>query len=165
MWKKPTLSTSNYVNLVPEGDLVKILQTQEKNCIDMCSKLSKEQQLFAYAKGKWTISQVIMHIIDTERILAYRILRISRGDQTPLEGFDENLYVANGNVLERNFSDVLEEYSTVRQASVSLLKSLDESHLSKKGFVNGKEINLNDIAYMLAGHEIHHINVIKERYL
>ena len=169
-WTKPDASSLSayqrgYIDLVPAGDLTEILEKNLQNTLLLVSSLGSEKLRFRYAPGKWSIPQILVHMIDTERIFSYRVLRISRGDQTPLPGYEENDYAAASRADERDFKDILEEYSSVRKATLSLFKSLSAEDLLRKGTSNGKEISAGALCYMLAGHEIHHCKVIKDKYL
>ena len=169
-WTKPDASSLSayqrgYIDLVPSGDLTEILEKNLQNALSLVSSLGSEKLSFRYAPGKWSIPQILVHMIDTERIFSYRVLRISRGDQTPLPGYEENDYAAASRADERDFKDILEEYSSVRKATLSLFKSLSAEDLLRKGISNGKEISAGALCYMLTGHEIHHCKVIKDKYL
>lgn len=169
-WKKPdpaelTSYQRAYADLVPEGDLAIILEGNLKSSVQLLSSLSAEKLKYRYAEGKWSIPQILVHVIDTERIFSYRILCIARGDRTPLPGYEENDYAKASNADERAFKDILEEYVNVRKATLSLFNSLSTKMLSNRGISNNKETSVCTLCYMLAGHEIHHMNVIKEKYL
>ncbi len=124
-----------------------------------------EKEEYRYAEGKWTVKEVLGHICDTERILGYRALCIARGEQKELPGFDENHYVSNGYFNKRSLYDLAHEFSIVRESNIALFKSFDENILDKKGTANKNIMSVRSILFMIAGHEKHHINVIKERYL
>lgn len=118
-----------------------------------------------YAPGKWTLKEVIGHLIDDERIFAYRALCIARGDDRPLAGFDENAYVAATRFESRDLRSLIDEYRTVRAASVSFFASLSTEEWLRRGIVNGYEASVRGLAFHMAGHELHHLHVIRERYL
>jgi uncharacterized damage-inducible protein DinB len=120
---------------------------------------------YAYSEGKWTIKEIIQHIIDTERILSYRALRFSRKDNTPLAGFNENDYVAFSNAKDRNLQDLLSELSSVRQATLALYKSFSQEQLKGVGTASGQEISLRALGFVIIGHQKHHQKVFQERYL
>lgn len=169
-WNKPDNSTLsdyqiNYIKNVPDGNLIQILTTNLEEYVTFFNSLSVEKINFRYAEGKWTIAELLVHIIDTERIFNYRMLCIARGDKSPLPGFDENKYAQAANVSERNFKDILEEYIWVRKATLKLLESFNNTTLNEIGTANNTSVSVKTIAYMLAGHEMHHIKIIKERYL
>ncbi len=169
-WKHPDPSTlsayqKSYIDYVPGGDLVRILEQNMEASIQLAKNIPKEKLSYRYAEGKWSIPEIFVHISDCERIFSYRILRISRGDKTPLAGFEQDEYAKEANVNERNFEDILEEFIAVRRATISLLKSFNNNLIERTGIANNTEISVLKIAYMLAGHEMHHIKVMKEKYL
>jgi uncharacterized damage-inducible protein DinB len=120
---------------------------------------------YAYSEGKWTIKEIIQHIIDTERILSYRALRFSRKDNTPLAGFNENDYVAFSNAKDRNLQDLLSELSSVRQATLALYKSFSQEQLKGIGTASDQEISVRALGFVIIGHQKHHQKVFQERYL
>lgn len=120
---------------------------------------------FKYAEGKWSIKQVLMHVSDTERVLQYRMMCIARGEKTSLPGFDENAYVANAFCEDRSLDEILEELNTVRHATITLLGGLNKNVWLNEGLANNNKVNVAAIAYMICGHEIHHRNVITDRYV
>ncbi len=127
--------------------------------------ISEEKSCFAYAEGKWTIKELVGHMIDTERIMAYRILRFSRNDQTPLSGFDENEFVAHAHFNDRTLNSLAEEFALVREANMFLIKSLNETELNRTGSASGNSISVKALIYILAGHVNHHRAIIEERYV
>jgi len=154
-----------YIDLVQGDDVIKALEQQLQSSQKFLKLLSEEQGGFAYAENKWTLKEVVGHIIDTERIMAYRILCISRGEKQSLPGFDENEYVKNAFFNKRTLTDLINELRAVRESNILLFRSFDEETLSRKGIANGKEISVRAILFMMAGHELHHINVIRTKYL
>jgi uncharacterized damage-inducible protein DinB len=154
-----------YVGLVPGGDFLEILEEQQATLIRMLSPLSEVQAEFRYAPGKWSIKEVLGHINDAERIFAYRLLRIARGDETPLPGFEQDGYIEKGNFSARTISDLLEEYSAVRKASIALIRSLDDKAWMRRGNASQKEITALALGFIIAGHERHHRIILEERYL
>ena len=170
MFKKPDLElfpeyTRGYIELIPEGDIIDILADQLETTLNLLSEVSKEQAGFRYEAGKWTMSEVLGHLTDTERIMSYRILRISRGDTTPLLGFDENEFVKKASFSARTMGELLEDYQNVRRATISLLKGLPQKSLRYISKANGYDVSVETIAYMIAGHELHHLKIMKEKYL
>lgn len=170
IWNKPpdeilTAYQKSYVDKVPAGNLPDILRLNGEKTLELLRNLTETERKYIYADGKWSIAQILVHIIDTERIFAYRALRIARGDKTPLPAFEENDYAKNSNANERDFEEILEEYDCVRKATVSLLKSFTNEMLQNIGVSSNMNVTVNAIIYMLAGHEIHHVKVLKERYL
>jgi len=154
-----------YVSKVPDGDIIELLRQQPAETMALLRGLSPEQANFAYAPGKWTIKEVIGHICDAERVFTYRAMRFARNDQTPLASFDENEYVANANFASRTLPDLLEELQAVRAATVCLAKSLDAEALARRGTASGKEMSVRALFYVSAGHERHHVALLRERYL
>lgn len=154
-----------YVSLVPGTDVLGALEQQTRHTLEMLGRLTDEQANFAYAPGKWTIKEVLGHIIDAERIFEYRALRIGRGDQTPIEGFEQDDYVRNGGFGQRQISELIEEYAKVRAATLALFRSFDPAAWSRRGTANKKEITLRALAYVAAGHERHHQNILEQKYL
>ena len=154
-----------YIDLVPDGEIVSILASQIQNTLSLLSNLPEEKAGQSYAPGKWTIKEVVGHIIDTERIFAYRALCISRNDKTPLPGFEQDDYVASTHFNARSLANLIEELSCVRSTSILLFKHLTEAEWLRRGTANGKEISTRALAYNIAGHELHHVEVLKTRYL
>jgi len=117
-----------------------------------------------YAPDKWTAKEVLGHVCDTERILAYRALRISRGDRTPIEGFEQDDYVRNGPFGRAPLAEIVEDYIAVRRATLTLLRNLDEAAWTRRGVANENEITVRALAYIIAGHELHHRRILEEKY-
>ena len=155
----------NYVDKVVGDDIIKALKDQVIDIQAIISEIPEEKESFAYAEGKWTIKQVIGHIIDTERILGYRAMRFERKDTTPLPGFDENLFVANAAFNKQTLYSLAHEFAIVREANVSLFQTFDEEAYSQMGIANGNNVSVRSILYMIAGHATHHLGVIKSKYL
>ena len=154
----------HYIGLVPGGDFLEILQEQHSTLVRLLSPLTEQQADFRYAPGKWSIKETIGHLSDAERIFAYRLLRIARGDQTPLASFEQDPYIETGNFSARNLADLLEEFSTVRQASITLIRSLGEKAWVRRGTASQKEITALALAFIIAGHERHHRIILEQRY-
>ena len=156
---------SKYVALVPDDGISidKHLAVQHHETIDALRK-AKAKGDYAYGPDKWTVKEVIGHMCDTERIFAYRALRFSRGDSTELPGFDENTYVAHSNFKSRTMDDLLEELWAVRAATLSLAKHVPEPAMSLRGSANGSPVTVRALLYIIAGHERHHLGILKERY-
>jgi DinB superfamily len=155
----------NYINQVPEDDLATSFKNQSPLFIDFVKNIPANKIDYAYAEGKWTIKEVFQHIIDAERIFCYRALRFARKDPTPLPSFDENLFAQNAKADKRNWNDLIEEFKTVRKATESLFSSFDEEQLNANGISNNHPNYVLAFGFILIGHSIHHIKVIKERYL
>lgn len=154
-----------YTSLVPEGDVVATLTSQFADTLSFLRSLSEEQAASRYAPDKWSIKEVVGHMLDTERIFGHRAFRFARKDQTALPGFEQDDYVRAGNFDNRSLSDLAEEFELVRRANLCLLRSLDEEAWLRRGIASDNEVSVRALAYILAGHETHHLNVIRERYL
>lgn len=170
MLKRPSQSDypeyyQTYVGLVPEGNMEDLLKEQMKTTQEMLSNVSDQQAGYRYAEGKWSLKEVLGHMIDTERIMSYRLLRIARGDQTPLAGFEENFFVNHAGFDLRSMGDLLDEYLAVRQSTIALIRGLPGEAWSRKGIANENVTSASALAYIIAGHELHHQKIIKERYL
>ncbi len=154
-----------YIDKVTDADLVASLTAQKQSTAQLLAGLNDSQAAYRYAPGKWTLREIIGHLADSERIFAYRMLRIARGDATPLPGFEENDYVSAGQFERRSLASVAAEFAAVRDASVALLQGLDAEALARRGTASSKPISARALAYIIAGHEKHHLGVIRERYL
>jgi uncharacterized damage-inducible protein DinB len=156
----------NYISCVPEGtDPLALMQQQSAELHAVVGGLSEEQALTSYASGKWTIKEMLLHIIDTERIFAYRALRFARGDEQALPGFDENAYAAESGANARPLPDLLAEYDAVRQASVALFRSFTPAQLDRAGTASNNPLTVRALLFILPGHQAHHLNILRERYL
>ena len=127
--------------------------------------LPEEKATFSYAKGKWSLKELLLHVIDTERVMAYRLLRFVRKDKTPLASFDENLFAANSLANDRSFGSIKEEFVAVRKSTDLLIQSLSEEQLKEKGMASNLSITANAIGYIIFGHMLHHKMVVEEKYL
>lgn len=152
-----------YIDLV-EGDVLSILATQAETFADFVQQNSDKAD-YAYALGKWTIKEMFGHIIDTERIMVFRLTSFARAEKAALPGFDENDYVTNAHFQDRSLASLCEEFILLRKSNMFLLKSLNEEELDRSGMANGNHITVKALVYILAGHVMHHKNVIAERYL
>jgi hypothetical protein len=153
-----------YISLIEDNDILATLDRQRREMVLLLSGLSEEQGDFRYAPEKWSAKQVLGHVCDTERVFAYRALRISRGDATPMEGFEQDDYVKNGPFARHVISEVIEDYIAVRRATISLLRSLEEAAWSRRGVANKNEVTVRALAYTIAGHEAHHRRILEEKY-
>lgn len=154
-----------YISKAEYPDIVEGLQKSKKEFIDFMNSLQREKLTYAYAEGKWTIAEVLQHLIDTERIFAYRALRFARNDKTPLMGFDQDAYVPNSNANDYSNTELIEDFEAVRNSSITLFKGFDDEMLLKVGEASGSPMSVRAVGYILAGHQKHHLEVIKERYL
>jgi uncharacterized damage-inducible protein DinB len=155
----------NYIPLVREDSILEALNVNEKEIISFFNSISANKENYAYENGKWTIKEVLNHIIDTERIFSYRALRFARKDSQLLHSFDQDPYVANAELTNRSLKDLIEEFETVRKATFSLYKSFSNEALLRIGNTAEGKASVNAIGFTICGHAIHHINVISERYL
>ncbi len=146
-------------------DIVPLLELGLKDTCDFFKGIPAQKELYAYAEQKWTIREILLHLIDTERIFSYRALRIARNDKTNLPGFDENDFARNSKANMRTLQELTEEFKAVRHATLSLFRSFDADDWSKTGMASNSEISVRAIGFILAGHAIHHERIIKERYL
>jgi len=151
--------------MVPEGDLVEILQRTGREVVAMLRAVPEARGKFAYAPGKWTLKEVIGHFTDAERVFSYRAMRIARGDTVALPGFDENEWVPNSGAKNRTLADLIDEFEAVRAATVALFRSLPQEAVTRRGTASDREISVRAIAYVTAGHPLHHARVIREKYL
>jgi len=156
---------SNYIKSLGEVDLLDVLNSSLEETLSTLKDLPSEKLLYRYDDGKWTIKELIQHIIDAERVLSYRALRFSRNDPTDLQGFDEDWYVGNSNGNERDFKDLLEEFINLRKASISLFKSFTNEMLLMLGTANGSIMSVRALGFIIAGHHMHHFKIIKEKYI
>ncbi|HEX4772934.1 MAG TPA: DinB family protein [Bryobacteraceae bacterium] len=154
-----------YVDCVPPGDVVQTLADQIAKTIALVESIGERGGDVAYAPGKWTVKQVIGHMIDCERIFSYRALRIARGDTTPLPGFEQNDYVPSAESEKRKLSDLLQELALVRQSTLALVRSLPEAAWARRGIVSNFSLTVRGIVFTAAGHELHHYRIFRERYL
>lgn len=156
---------SRYIALVPDTELsiAGLLADQHHETIDILRK-AKSKGDHAYEPGKWTVKEVVGHISDSERVFAYRALRFARGDATPLPGFDQDTFMAASNFKSRTMDDLLAELWSVRAATLSLAKSLPESAMTKRGTASDSPVTVRALLYIIAGHELHHLAILRERY-
>jgi DinB superfamily len=153
-----------YVSLIPGDDILGTLETQRLQVALLLAARSERDGNFRYAADKWTVKEVIGHVADCERIFAYRALRISRGDRTPMEGFEQDDYVRNGGFGERTLADLALEFDVVRNSTVSLLRTLSEEAWQRRGIANKNEVSVRALAFITAGHELHHRRILEEHY-
>ena len=153
-----------YISLVQGENILDTLDQQRRQTMLLLSCRDEEDGDFRYAPDKWSAKEVLGHVCDTERIFAYRALRIARADPTPLEGFEQDDYVRNGPFAQRPLSDLVEDFIAVRRATLSLLRDLDETAWSRRGVANKNEVTVRALAYIIAGHELHHRRILEEKY-
>jgi hypothetical protein len=153
-----------YISLVQGDDILNTLDQQRRETMLLLSCRDEEDGNFRYAPDKWSAKEVLGHVCDTERVFAYRALRISRADPTPLEGFEQDDYVRNGPFANSPLSDLVEDFIAVRRATLSLLRDLDEAAWMRRGIANKNEVSVRALAYTIAGHELHHRRILEEKY-
>lgn len=155
-----------YIGLLPDDGLIlKHLADNVRATKDFVLSLPAERLTHRYAEGKWTVKEIIAHLSDDERIYAYRALRFARGDKTELPGFEQDDYARHSGANGRDIADILREFELVRQSTVALFEGLDEAALLRAGVADGKVMSVRAAAYHIAGHELRHVNIIRERYL
>jgi uncharacterized damage-inducible protein DinB len=154
-----------YIAKVPEGDILALLEGQMEAVASRFGGLSETQGAYRYAPGKWSLKDLLQHLSDAERIFAYRCLRIGRGDTTPLPGWEEDDYAPQAHADARSLADLLAEFRSVRQASLTLFRGLPPDAWERLGTSNGKPLSARAVPYLAFGHPAHHLAVIHERYL
>jgi uncharacterized damage-inducible protein DinB len=154
-----------YIHLAISDDLQTAFEKHQVDLISFLKEIPKKKWNYRYAENKWTIKEVVQHVIDAERVFAYRALCFARKDATPLPSFDENVFAANSKANGRSKKELLKELKTVQQSSAQLFSSLDEEQLDQSGIASGKSTYVKGVAYILVGHTLHHKNILAERYL
>ena len=156
---------NTYISLIDGNEVLPVLDAQPAELRSIFTEVPEEKGTYAYADGKWTIKEVLSHLIDGERIFAYRILRISRGDETPIEGFEQDGYIENSNANNRSFDDLLNEFALQRSANMLLINNLSDDAARRLGTASEKAISVRSLVYIMAGHVKHHLGILRERYL
>src|ERR1044071_677514 len=156
---------AGYLAHVPDGDLLTMLAAQGRETAKLLRSVPVSRADFAYAPGKWTLKEVIGHVSDAERVFSYRALRFARGDATPLASFNEQAWAPQSGARARTLGDLVDELTTVRRATLALLAHLPAEAPLRRGTASGKEITVRALAWIIAGHELHHVRIIRERYL
>lgn len=154
-----------YVGKVADGDIVATLRGQVEGTLALLGSIPESRAGHRYADGKWSIRELVGHVCDTERIFAYRALRFARGDQTPLPGYDENAFVANSRLDERTLASIVGEFEVARRGTIAFLDNLFAEEWVRRGNANGKAMSVRAMAWIAAGHELHHMGILRERYL
>ena len=155
---------AGYIKNVPD-DVIKALENQLHSTNTFFKAIPADKIDYRYAEGKWSIKEIVGHLIDNERIMTYRALSISRNETQSLPGFDENDYIRESNYSKRNYYDIVDELRKVRESNLLMFKSFSEEILDRKGVANNSEVTVRALLFIIAGHEIHHINIVKKRYL
>lgn len=153
-----------YISLVQGENIIDALEEQRRQTMLLLSGRSEADGDSRYAPGKWSAKEVLGHVNDTERIFAYRALRISRGDRTPIEGFEQDDYVRNGPFARCQLENLIEDFIGVRRATLALFRNLDAEAWMRRGIANNKEVSVRAIAYTIAGHELHHRRILEQQY-
>ncbi len=154
-----------YIDLVKGDNVIKTLENQVIAMQAFLSEIPEEKENYSYQKDKWTIKEVIGHIIDTERIMSYRALRFARGDKNELAGFEQEDYVKNANFNERSLYSLVHEFGVLRESNITMFKSFNENMLNNKGKASGRETSVRALIFLIAGHQAHHLGVIERKYL
>ena len=156
---------AGYVARVPDGDIVDILSRQISETVALLESIAESNADYRYEPEKWTIKEVVGHIGDAERVFAYRALRFSRADTTPVEGFDENTYVVHAPFTRTTLVNLTNELEHIRRSTLHLFANLDSEAMERRGTANGQEVSVRALAFIIAGHENHHLNILRTRYL
>jgi hypothetical protein len=154
-----------YITLVGGNDVIAALEDQPRETLALLSTLSEEQSDYRYAPDKWSIKEMLGHVIDAERVFSYRALRFARDDRTPLASFEQDDYVRAGGFADRRLADLIEEFVSVRRATVWLFRQLSAEAWMRRGIASGNPVSVRAIAYIIAGHELHHRRVLQEQYM
>jgi len=156
-----------YITALSDNDmgLIENLEYSHKKALEVLSAISKEKQIYRYAEDKWTIKEIVQHILDAECVFNYRALRFARRDNTELPGFDENQFALHSNANQRDIRSLLDEFSALRRTTVYLYGSFSDDALLGSGKVNGNIMSVRALGYLTSGHLLHHLNIIKSRYL
>lgn len=154
-----------YIEALGEVDLLATLKKQRKNFPKFIGSIPEDKLHYAYADGKWTIAEVLTHILDTERVFQYRALRFARNDETPLPGFDQDAYVPQSGGNKRTIKDLIKEYKAIRRSTIELYKTFDDTVLARKGVGSNSPMSVAALGFIMCGHQKHHRNIIRERYL
>ena len=154
-----------YINQVKENDLMSALRNNTSSFVSLLKTIPVEKQDHRYAEGKWTIKEVLQHIIDIERVFTYRALRFARRDDTPLPGFDEKVFAANANADKRNWDELVDEFTSLRKATELMFGSFDDGQLESTGTASNVSMYVLGVGYIVVGHCEHHLAILKEKYL
>lgn len=154
-----------YVSLIDDDDIVAVMEEQLDATVACLRGLSEEQGNSRYEPGKWSIKELVGHINDAERIFAYRALCIARGDQTPLSGFEQDDYIASANFDARSLADLTTEFELIRRSNLAMMKQFSDEAWLRRGTASENPISVRALVYIIAGHEAHHLNILRSRYL
>jgi len=154
-----------YLDLVPNKPLIDTLEDALQEFVAFFNGIDAEKLNYSYQEGKWTIKELMLHVVDTERIFQYRALRFARADKTDLPGFSENDFVSNSNANDRSLISLLDEFVVLRKSTISLFETFSEDTLLKIGISGGNTMSVRAAGYLIIGHQKHHVNIVKQRYL
>ena len=154
-----------YISRVADGNIIAVLGSQIDNTVALLHGLSEAQAAFRYAPDKWSVKQVVGHMIDGERVFGYRAMRFARNDQTPLPGFEQDDYVKAATFDDQSLSDLASEFEHVRRANLLMFQGLNAEAWGRTGEANGDRVTVRGVAYIIAGHELHHVGIIRTKYL
>lgn len=154
-----------YILALGDVNLLEELENGKQAFVSLMKDIDDSTLNYAYADGKWTLAEVLMHIIDAERVFQYRALRFSRNDRTPLPGFDQNVFVSGSNASKKLKEEIIQEYETVRNATLDLFKSFSSDVLKRVGIASDSEMSVRAMGFIISGHQAHHLNIIRKRYL
>ena len=153
-----------YISLIGDDDIIEVLEEQRKTSEKLLETFTEKQGNYSYADGKWTVKEVLGHVIDTEKIMAYRALAFARGEKQSLPGFEQDDYVAESNFNNRSLDDLINEFLTARESNIILFNSFDEEILNRRGTASDSEVTVLALIYIIAGHEKHHMKFLREKY-
>ncbi len=154
-----------YIEALGEVDLMKTMRKQVENYPQFLESIPKDKLTYSYAEGKWTVAEILVHVLDSERVFQYRALRFARKDETPLPGFDQDVYVPSSGANQRSLKSIVEEYKAIRNSTLALYESFDEAILKRKGIASNAAMSVGALGFIICGHQKHHRNIIRERYL
>lgn len=155
----------NYIDLVPEGNILEIMEKQKDKFLEFLVNIPESKAKYRYEANKWTIKEVIAHLVDNEIIFNYRAFRISRGDKSKLAGYEQDDYIKNVNLSKFTLSDIVEQFFNMRTASISMFKTITGKMWDNKGIASGNTISVKACAYIMVGHVIHHMKILNSKYL
>jgi uncharacterized damage-inducible protein DinB len=154
-----------YIEALGEVELMDTLKKQMLNYPEFLASIPKGKLTYRYAEGKWTVAEVLLHVLDSERVFQYRALRFARKDSTPLPGFDQDAYVPNSGANSRSLDSIIDEYKAIRSSTIALFESFDKDVLKEKGVASNAAMSVGALGFIMCGHQKHHRNILRERYL
>ena len=155
----------NYVNQAPGNDVNKVIGEQSASLFRFLSRIPAVKRNYRYARGKWTIQEMLQHLVDTERVFAYRALCFARQDKTSLPSFDENSYALHSGAGRRDWNDLIDEFKALRRSTEIMFRSFNKKQLQTEGIANQHSVSVLAMGFIIAGHVNHHLRILKERYL